>query len=162
MWTASGGFTILPENGHEDFYDVSAVNAVSENGRVVVGALTSSSRTEGDPLDVGFVWSADSGLVLVNDLIGGTNPDYWSADQVSSDGNRVMVTGNRPRNDVHDTFQLILDLAWPNATPTPTPTASSTATPSPTPTPTPPLCPPPWQFVASMPVDVYGAAGAGL
>ena len=160
VWTASGGFTILPENGHEDFYDVSAVNAVSENGRVVVGALTSSSRTEGDPLDVGFVWSADSGLVLVNDLIGGTNPDYWSADQVSSDGNRVMVTGNRPRNDVHDTFQLILDLAWPNATPTPTPTASSTPTPSPTPTPTPPLCPPPWQFVASMPVDVYGAAGA--
>ena len=67
-----------------------------------------------------------------------------------------MVTGNPPRNDDHDTSQLILDLSWPNATPTPTPTATPTPTPTPTLTP----CPPPWQFVASMPVDVYGAAGA--
>jgi Kelch motif/Galactose oxidase, central domain len=155
VWTASNGFTILPENGHEDFYDLSTVTAVSDNGRVVVGALTACTRHQGDPPDVGFVWSADTGVTLINDIIGQPNPDYWSADQVSSDGNRVMVTGNRPRNDEHDTFQLILNLAWPNATPTPTPTP----TPSPTPTPTATPCPPPWQIVASMPVDVYGATG---
>jgi len=109
VWTLSDGFTILPENGHEDFYYYSTVNAVSDNGHVAVGALTAASRGPGDPLDVGFVWTAESGLVLVNDLIGGANPDYWSADQVSSDGNRVMVTGNRPRSDVHDTFQLDSD-----------------------------------------------------
>lgn len=161
VWT-SGAFTILPENGHETFYDRSTVNAVSDNGRVVVGALTACSRTEGDPPDVGFVWTADTGLTLVNDLVTDQqNPDYWSADQVSSDGNRIMVTGNarsRPGSDDQDTSELILDLAWPNVTPTPTPTASPTATPTPTPTATP--CPPPWHFIASMPVDVYGAAGA--
>ncbi len=162
VWTASDGFTILPENGHEDFYDRSTANAVSDNGRVVVGALTACSRSEGDPPDVGFVWSADTGLTLVDDLIPDQpNPDYWSADQVSSDGNRVMVTGNarsRSGSDDQDSSELILDLAWPNATPTPTPTVSPTPTPTATPTATP--CPASWRFVASMPVDVYSAAGA--
>src|SRR5438876_285848 len=158
VWTASGGFTILPENGHEDFYDLSTVTAVSDNGRVVVGALSASVRGDGDPPDVGFVWSVDTGLTLIDDIIGLPNPDYSSTDQVSSDGNRVMVTGNArslPGSDDHDTLELILDLAWPNATPTPAPTP----TPSPTPTPTATPCPAPWQIVASMPVDVYGAEG---
>jgi hypothetical protein len=160
VWTLSNGFTVLPENGQEDFYYYSTVNAVSDGGRVAVGALTAASRGPGDPPDLGFVWTADLGMFFIDDLIvGQPNPDYGSADQVSSDGNRVMVTGNPPRNDDHDTFQLILDLIWPPF-PTPTPMPSATATPSPTPTPTPPPCPPPWQFVASMPVGVYGAAGA--
>ncbi len=157
MWKISNGFTLLPENGHEDFYYYSTVNAVSDDGRVAVGALTAASRGPGDPLDLGFIWTADLGMFFIDDLlIGQPNPDYPSADQVSSDGNRVMVTGNPPRNDDHDTFQLILDLSWPNATPTPSPTPTPSLTPTPTPTP----CPPPWQFVASMPVGVYGAAGA--
>jgi len=157
VWTISNGSTVLPENGHEDFYYFSTVNAVSDGGRVAVGALTAASRGPGDPPDLGFVWTADLGMFFIDDLlIGQPNPDYGSADQVSSDGNRVMVTGNPPRTDDHDSLQLILDLSWPNATPTPTPPP----TPSPTSTPTPPPCPPPWQFVASMPVGVYGAAGA--
>jgi hypothetical protein len=160
VWTLSNGFTVLPENGQEDFYYYSTVNAVSDGGRVAVGALTAASRGPGDPPDLGFVWTADLGMFFIDDLIvGQPNPDYGSADQVSGVGNRVMVTGNPPRNDDHDTFQLILDLIWPPF-PTPTPMPSATATPSPTPTPTPPPCPPPWQFVASMPVGVYGAAGA--
>jgi hypothetical protein len=160
VWTLNNGFTILPENGHEDFYYYSTVNAVSDGGRVAVGALTAASRGPGDPPDLGLVWTADLGMFFIDDLIiGQPNPDYVSADQVSSDGNRVMVTGNPLRNDDHDTFQLILDLIWPPF-PTPTPMPSATPTPSPTPTPTPPPCPPPWQFVASMPVGVYGAAGA--
>jgi len=158
VWTLSNGFTILPENGQEDFYYYSTVNAVSDGGRVAVGALTAASRGPGDPPDLGFVWTADLGMFFIDDLIGQPNPDYVSADQVSSDGNRVMVTGNPQRNDDHDTFQLILDLIWPPF-PTPTPMPSATPTPSPTPTPTAPPCPPPWQFVASMPVGVYGAAG---
>jgi Kelch motif/Galactose oxidase, central domain len=159
VWTLSNGFAILPENGHEDFYYYSTVNAVSDGGRVAVGALTAASRGPGDPPDLGFVWTADLGMFFIDDLlVGQPNPDYPSADQVSSDGNRVMVTGNPPRNDDHDTFQLILDLIWPPF-PTPTPTPMPSATPTPSPTPTPPPCPPPWQFVASMPVGVYGAAG---
>jgi Kelch motif/Galactose oxidase, central domain len=159
VWTLSNGFTILPENGNPDFYYYSTVNAVSDGGRVAVGALTAASRGPGDPPDLGFVWTADLGMFFIDDLIiGQPNPDYVSADQVSSDGNRVMVTGNPPRNDDHDTFQLILDLVWPPF-PTPTPMPSATPTPSPTPTATPPPCPPPWQFVASMPAGVYGAAG---
>jgi hypothetical protein len=160
VWTLSNGFTVLPENGQEDFYYYSTVNAISDGGRVAVGALTAASRGPGDPPDLGFVWTADLGMFFIDDLIvGQPNPDYGSADQVSGVGNRVIVTGNPPRNDDHDTFQLILDLIWPPF-PTPTPMPSATATPSPTPTPTPPPCPPPWQFVASMPVGVYGAAGA--
>jgi len=160
VWTISDGFTILPENGHEDFYYYSTVNAVSDGGRITVGSLTAASRGPGDPPDLGFVWTADLGMFFIDDLIiGQPNPDYGSADEVSSDGNRVMVTGNPPRNDDDDTFQLILDLSWPNATPTPTPAPSLTPTPSPTATPTPTPCPPPWQFVASMPIGVYGAAG---
>src|SRR5207249_2301301 len=93
VWTASGGFTILPENGHQDFYDLSTVTAVSDNGRVVVGALRASTRTDGDPPDVGFGWSADTGLTLITDIICQPNPDYSSTDQVSSDGHRVMDTG---------------------------------------------------------------------
>jgi hypothetical protein len=160
VWTLTNGFTILPENGHEDFYYYSTVASVSDGGQVAVGALTAASRGPGDPPDLGFVWTADLGMFFIDDLIiGQPNPDYGSADQVSSDGNRVMVSGNPPRNDDHDTFQLILDLIWPPF-PTPTPMPSATPTPSPTPTPTSPPCPPPWQFVASMPIDVYGAAGA--
>lgn len=160
VWTLSNGFTVLPENGQEDFYYYSTVNAISGGGGVAVGALTAASRGPGDPPDLGFVWTADLGMFFIDDLIiGEPNPDYGSADQVSSDGNRVMVTGNPPRNDDHDTFQLILDLIWPPF-PTPTPMPSATPTSSPTPTSTPPPCPPPWQFVASMPVGVYGAAGA--
>jgi Galactose oxidase, central domain/Kelch motif len=159
VWTISNGFTVLPENGHEDFYYFSTVNAVSDGGRIAVGSLIAASRGPGDPPDLGFVWRADLGMFFIDDLIvGQPNPDYPSADQVNIDGNRIMVNGNPPRNDDHDTSQLILDLSWPNATPTPTPTASPT--PTPTPTPTAPPCPAPWQFVASMPVDVYGAAGA--
>jgi len=157
VWTISNGFTVLPENGQADFYYFSTVSAISDGGRVAVGALTAASRGPGDPPDLGFVWTADLGMFFIDDLlVGQPNPDYPSADQVSSDGNRIMVTGNPPRHDDHDTSQLILDLSWPNATPTPTPTATPTPTPTSTLTP----CPPPWQFVASMPVDVYGAAGA--
>src|SRR6266550_950970 len=155
VWTMSNGFTILPENGHEDFYYFSTVNAVSDGGLVAVGALTAASRGPGDPPDLNFIWTADLGMFFIDDLlVGQPNSDYPSTDQVSSDGDRVMVTGNPPRNDDHDTFQLILDLSWPNATPTPIPAPSATPTPSPTPTPTPTPCPPPWQFIASMPIDV--------
>jgi hypothetical protein len=121
VWTQQGGFTILPENGLEQTYDRSTVNDVSDGGRVAVGELAISVRSDTSPRQVGFAWSAASGLVLVNDLvarIGQSDPDYWTADRVSGNGGRVLVTGNPPVA-VHDTQSIILDLTpvWAGTAP---------------------------------------------
>ncbi len=116
VWTVRDGFTILPEGGLGQFYDLSTVNDISDGGRVAVGALTASGRSEGDPPDRGFIWTASSGMVFVNDLMaayGQHDSDYWEATFVSRDGNRVLVTGNPPQATESDTNSLILDLTWP-------------------------------------------------
>lgn len=114
VWTLSSGFTILPKLGLDDYYSLSTVSDVSDRGRVAVGKLVPGSPTKNQPA-VGFVWTAASGLVLVNDLIAATgqpNPDYESATFVSSDGTRVLVTGNPPQATLRDTNSLILKLRW--------------------------------------------------
>jgi hypothetical protein len=73
------------------------------------------------------VWSAETGLALVNDLMaryGQPDPDYYIATDVSRNGNRVLVVGNPALIDAQSTPDLILDLAWP--TPSPTRQAQST------------------------------------
>lgn len=115
VWTVSNGFTILPQLGRA----YCTVNDVSDDGRVAVGDLIPSGG-QNTPPAVGFVWTADSGLVQVNDLMaarGETNPDYYSATFVSRDGNRVLVTGNPPQATEADTNSLILDLRWPTQNP---------------------------------------------
>lgn len=113
VWTAADGFTILPENGLEHYYDRSTVNDVSDGGSVAVGELTPSVRTDGSPRQLGFAWTPKAGLLLVNELmagIGQPDPDYWSADSVSSYGTRILVTGNAPVTSASDTQSIILDL----------------------------------------------------
>jgi uncharacterized membrane protein len=121
VWTRSGGFTILPENGHEDTYNNSAVLDVSDGGRVAVGQLSTCEVTPDSPPQLGFVWTAGSGLVLVNDLMaafGQHDPHYYLATDVSRDGNRVLVVGNPPLHNAQDTADLTLDLMWPTPIPT--------------------------------------------
>ena len=121
VWTRSNGFTILPENGLEQAYNTSAVQDVSDDGRVAVGQLSTCVVGPDSPPQVGFVWRADSGLVLINDLMaafGQPDPHYYTATDVSRDGNRVLVVGNPPLNDPQDTADLTLDLAWPTPIPT--------------------------------------------
>ena len=99
VWTRRNGFTILPENGLEEAYNTSAVQDVSDDGRVAVGQLSTCEVGPGSPPQVGFVWTADSGLVLVDDLMaafGQPDPHYYIATDVSRDGNRVLVVGNPP------------------------------------------------------------------
>ena len=94
---------------------------MSDDGRVAVGQLSTCVVGPGSPPQVGFVWRADSGLVLINDLMaafGQPDPHYYSATDVSRDGNRVLVVGNPPLNDPQDTADLTLDLAWPTSIPT--------------------------------------------
>jgi len=125
VWTRHNGFTILPENGLEETYNTSAVQDVSDDGRVAVGQLSTCVVGPGSPPQVGFVWRADSGLVLVDHLMaafGQPDPHYYTATDVSRDGNRVLVVGNPPQHDAQDTPDLILDLAWPAPTPRPTST----------------------------------------
>jgi hypothetical protein len=119
VWTSRGGFTILPENGH-DTYNTSAVQDVSDNGRVAVGQLSTCVVGPDSPPQRAFVWTAASGLVLVDDLMaayGQPDPHYYLATDVSRDGNRVLVVGNPPLRDAQDTPDLTLDLAWPTPIP---------------------------------------------
>jgi hypothetical protein len=133
VWTRSGGFTILPENGLEDTYNTSAVLDVSDGGRVAVGQLSTCLVGPGSPPQQAFTWTAASGLVLVDDLMaayGQPEPHYYLATDVSRDGNRVLVVGNPPLTDAQDTADLTLDLAWPTPIPTHRRTPPPQSTPS--------------------------------
>jgi hypothetical protein len=116
VWTRSGGFTILPQNGHGNIYNNSAVLDVSDNGRVAVGQLSPCEVWPGSPPQLAFVWTAASGMVFVNDLMlafGQRDPDYYTCTDVSRNGNRVLAVGNPPLIDAQSTPDLTLDLAWP-------------------------------------------------
>jgi hypothetical protein len=119
VWTRSGGFMILPEN--EQIYNNSAVQDVSDNGRVAVGQLSTCEVEPDSPPQLAFVWTAVSGMVFVNDLMaafGQPDPHYYSSTDVSRDGNRVLAVGNPPLHDAQDTPDLTIDLAWPRLIPT--------------------------------------------
>jgi hypothetical protein len=138
VWTRSGGFTILPEN--EQTYNNSAVLDVSDDGRVAVGQLSTCEVEPDSPPQLAFVWTVNSALVLVDDLMaayGQPDPHYYLTTDVSRDGNRVLVVGNPPLRDAQDTPDLTLDLVWP----TPIPLLRRTPPPQLTPTPTPRLIP---------------------
>lgn len=107
-----GVFTLLPENGHEHFFTYSSVSDVSDQGKVI-GSLVAGARGPGDPPDVAFLWRADTGLVIVNDILPYRGPNFNSGDRISRDGNRVLVTGNPPQATDQDTNSMILDLIWP-------------------------------------------------
>jgi len=116
VWTRRGGFTVLPENGLEDTYNTSAVQDVSDGGRVAVGQLSTCEVGPDSPPQQAFTWTATSGLVLIDDLMaahGQPDPHYFLATDVSRNGNRVLVVGNPPLTDAQDTADLTLDLAWP-------------------------------------------------
>ena len=122
VWTRRNGFAILPENGLEEAYNTSAVQDVSDDGRVAVGQLATCVVGPGSPPQVGFVWRADCGLVLVDNLMaafGQPDPHYYTATDVSRDGNRVLAVGNPPLHDPQDTPDVTLDLAWPTPNQTP-------------------------------------------
>jgi hypothetical protein len=121
VWTRRNGFTILPENGLEESYNTSTVQDVSDNGRVAVGQLSTCLVEPDSPPQQAFVWTAESGLVLVDDLMaafGQPDPHYYTSTDVSRDGNRVLVVGNPLLFDAQDTPDLTLDLAWPRPIPT--------------------------------------------
>ena len=61
LWTRSGGFTVIPENGREQDYDLSEALDVSDDGTVVVGALQASVVSNGDPAPRGFLWTRGPG-----------------------------------------------------------------------------------------------------
>lgn len=124
VWTRRNGFMILPQNGLEDSHNTSAVQDVSDGGRVAVGQLSTCLVGPDSPPQLAFVWTADSGMVFVNDLMaafGQPDPQYYISTDVSRDGSRVLVVGNPPLIDAQSTADLTLDLAWPTPTPRPTP-----------------------------------------
>ncbi len=112
LWTEWGGYTILPELD-EPAYDMSFASDVSDDGTVVVGMLGSSVYGPGSPLAYGFYWSERTGLVLVDDMLVGWQPDppdYWSVSAISGDGLRLLANGNYPAG-THDAHTILVTLA---------------------------------------------------
>jgi hypothetical protein len=85
------GIVVLPELGNEGYFDLSEAYDVSDDGRVVVGALQASVQGPGDPRPVGFVCTVSS---------------------VSGNGTRFLATGDPPRTSF-DTNSVIVDVALP-------------------------------------------------
>jgi uncharacterized membrane protein len=115
LWTVSGGFIIIPENGREQDYDLSEALDVSDDGTVVVGALQSEVTSNGDPPPVGFLWTQSDGLTLVDDLLtvfGFTGAGIYQVSAISGDGRRILATGTFPRTN-QDTTSLVIELSAP-------------------------------------------------
>lgn len=77
------GFERLNDAPGGSFY--SSANAVSANGRVVVGTATTGDGS------VAFRWTQEAGLVLLGDLPGGPTTSYATA--VSADGSVIVGAG---------------------------------------------------------------------
>lgn len=112
LWREDLGLTTLPELEPMDEFDFSVASDVSDDGRIVVGALRQKVRNPGDPRNQAIVW-IDQQLVTVNDLMreaGERDPDYFAASAISGDGQWVRATGG-PRRSEQDTLASIFRLA---------------------------------------------------
>jgi uncharacterized membrane protein len=115
LWTLSGGFTVIPENGREQDYDLSEALDVSDDGTVVVGSLQATVVSNGDPAPRGFLWTAAGGLILVDDLLtdfGFANPSIYQVSAISGNGRRILAAGSFPRAN-QDTTSLVMELSAP-------------------------------------------------
>jgi uncharacterized membrane protein len=115
LWTRTGGFTVIPENGREQDYDLSEALDVSDDGTVVVGALQATVVSNGDPAPRGFLWTPGQGLILLDDLLtefGFANPSIYQVSAISGDGRRVLAAGSFPRAN-QDTTSLVIGLSAP-------------------------------------------------
>lgn len=161
VWTAQGGFTILPETpdvaeNRNTFGDRSTVTGVADGGRVAVGRSVPFESINGFPTQSAFVWSAGSGLVTVDDLMssfGQPDPDYFAAGAVNPAGTQLLVSGDPPNDALpFDTGTLRLDItpsmdgvtgiqsasaSAADATTTPADTATATQATAPQTTPSP-------------------------
>jgi uncharacterized membrane protein len=115
LWTPFGGFTVIPENGREQDYDLSEALDVSDDGTVVVGALQATVVSNGDPAPRGFLWTPGQGLILVDDLLsdfGFANPSIYQVSAISGNGRRILAAGSFPRRN-QDTTSLVIELSAP-------------------------------------------------
>lgn len=117
VWTLERGFVVIGELGREGDYDRSVARDVSDDGTAVVGVLESSSIIEGEPRSYAFLWTAESGLHTINDLVsraGLADPDYFLASAISGNGLQILASGNPPRAQ-RDTNSILVTLAGARA-----------------------------------------------
>ena len=115
VWTDADGFVVLPELGNEAYFDRSEAYDVSDDGRVVVGALQASIQGPGDPPPVGFVWVRGEGTFAVDDLLAGSGfapLGIFTVPSVSWTGTKILATGDPPRTSF-DTNSVIVEIALP-------------------------------------------------
>ncbi|MEX2142253.1 MAG: hypothetical protein WD894_23495 [Pirellulales bacterium] len=98
-WSAQTGMLALPRpNGTES----SEAHAVSADGVVVVGVNVFASRFDRRARAQAFRWTANEGLVLLDDLPG--SRVYSIAYDVSADGSVIVGSGDTLRADGSDTL----------------------------------------------------------
>ncbi len=115
LWTQAGGFTVLPENGRDQDYDMSLATDVSDDGTVVVGSLQASVVFNGDPPMRGFLWTPTDGMIFIDDLLapaGFPSAGIYHVSAISGDGTRILAMGAFPR-ELKDTNSLVIELARP-------------------------------------------------
>lgn len=115
VWTQAEGFVVLSELSHEGYYDRSDAYDVSDDGRVVVGALQASVQSPGDPAPVGFLWVRGAGTFSVDDLVAGSGFDrlnVFAVQSVAGNGARLLASGLPPRTD-SDTNSVIVEIVLP-------------------------------------------------
>ena len=113
LWRAGHGFRLIGERGLAGEYDLSRATDVSDDGRLVVGQLTSSVISNGYPPSVAFLWSEESGTQdLEEQLIAAGQPPrgLYDALAISGDGRRILASGTE-RPSPQDTTEVILEFA---------------------------------------------------
>lgn len=113
LWTSQDGFTLLPENGLGDFYDMSTSVGVSDDGKTVVGELISSTSYDGAPHPAAFVWNRTTGEIMLNTLMSnaGYNYELFGAVAISGSGTKIVATGDVQPTSNNDTDSVILTLS---------------------------------------------------
>ena len=113
VWRLGDGFTVIPELGRDEDYDLSQAVDVSDDGNTVIGTIQNTVVSNGDPPTTAFVWTPEEGTVAINDLLadfGIADPDFFIGIAVSGDGRKIVATGNPERTN-NDANSLLIRFA---------------------------------------------------
>ena len=111
LWTAGGGYALIGELGRPQDYDKSRAVDVSDDGRRVVGQLSSSVVSNGDPPTIAFLWTPRAGTQDLQVLLkeaGGPPLGLFDTVAISGDGQRILATGV-VRPTLNDTSSVLME-----------------------------------------------------
>ncbi len=114
VWSAREGFTLLDELGYPGEFDKSRAIDVSDDGKIVIGQLSSSVVSSGSPTPTGFLWTPGAGTQPIDRLLkeAGEKPlGIYSTIALSGDGRTILAIANK-RPTPNDTSAVLLEFAF--------------------------------------------------